>query len=131
MLGGAYASSIDVEGSGCSCVGSVVPGLFVLCTVVHTGRQDSQDDTDDQDKKECFRVERKCFFKLFSYFVRFFLFQQLVHIVGEKIVIFLTHHGLSARVSGAAHDEFWYSNTVWLYFSLSDWGESTYSEGRW
>ena len=33
VLGGADASSIDVEGPGCSCVGSVVPGLFVLCTV--------------------------------------------------------------------------------------------------
>ena len=77
MFGRADASSIDVEGPGCSRVGPVASGLLVLSAVVYPGRENGQDDADNKNEEECFRVKRKCLLKLLSYLVRLLLLQQL------------------------------------------------------
>ena len=99
MLGGADASSIDVERPGCSRVGPIAPGLLVLGTVIYPSREDGQDDANHEDEEERFRVKRKCLLILLSYLVRLLLLQQLVHVVSQEVIVLLTNYGLPAGVT--------------------------------
>ena len=69
MFGGANAPGIDVQCPGGPGVCSVVPGLFILRTVINASREHREDDSDDQDEEQCLGVEGQSLLKLLPDFV--------------------------------------------------------------